>query len=158
MTKIKVCSLHFSEGHTTDLFPGEFQPPYEEFASILLLVLAVIHRYQLSDSDIGIAEDNFVLELLARLSDSIPTSELTQAQSKHLSKWMQGLYATDEHGETNGISDETMSHCPPQDFYLLVPTLFEQSIHGCRANALALNTLKGGLECESWWTRCIDAG
>lgn len=116
---------------------------------MLLLVLAVVHRYQLSESDIGLTSDGFVSQLLAHISDSIPTDALTYEQGKHLSKWMQGLYATDEHGETNGISDETMSHCPPQDFYLLVPTLFEQSICGCKANALALNTLKGGLECES---------
>lgn len=129
--------------------PGEFQPPYEDFASILLLVLAVVHRYNLSESDIGLSnKDNFVSKLLARLSDSIPVSELTQDQNRHLEKWMHGLYATDEHGETSGISDETMSHCPPQEFYLLAPTLFEQSILGCRANALALDTLKGGLECK----------
>ncbi|KAL1304591.1 hypothetical protein AAFC00_003560 [Neodothiora populina] len=125
---------------------SEFQPPYEEFASILLLVLATIHRYQLSGPDLGLTRDNFVIQLLAQMSDSIPTSKMTQEQNKHLSKWMQGLYATDEHGETNGISDETMSHCPPQAFYLLVPTLLEQSIQGCRAGYLALNTLKGGLE------------
>lgn len=111
-------------------------------------MLAVFHRYQISESDIGLTRDTFVFDLLTHLSDSVPTSALTQEQGKHLSKWMQGLYATDEHGETNGISDETMSHCPPQAFYLLVPTLLEQSIYGCKANALALNTLKGGLECE----------
>jgi len=129
-------------------FPGEFQPPYEEFASLLLLVLAVVHRYDLSGSDIGLTSDSFIFRLLTRLSTSIPAKDLTPEQGKHLSKWMQGLYATDEHGETTGISDETMSHCPPQDFYLLVPTLLEQSIYGCKANALALNTLRGGLECE----------
>lgn len=60
----------------------------------------------------------------------------------------QGLYATDEHGQPGGISDEPMIHCPPQNFYLLVPTLLEQSIHGCKSGALALDMLKGGLECK----------
>lgn len=116
---------------------------------MLLLVLAVIHRYDLSESDLGlISQDNFVSRLLAHLSDSIPAKELTEEQSKHLSKWVQGLYATDEHGETNGISDETMSHCPPQAFYLLVPTLLEQSIQACKMGALAMPTLEGGLECR----------
>lgn len=128
---------------------GEFQPPYEEFASVLLLILAVIHRYQLTESEIGVfPSDSFVLKLLNNLSNSIPIKALDEEQNKHLTKWVQGLYATDEQGETNGISDETMSHCPPQAFYLLVPTLFEQSVQACKTNVLALNTLKGGLECK----------
>lgn len=147
---------------------GEYQPPYEEFASVLLLILATVYRYVssaygeanlipdfrliscrygLSKSDIGLSsDDTFISKLLQRLASSISTEDLSDEQSKQLSKWIQGLYATDEHGETTGIGDEVMSHCPPQDFYLLVPTLFEQSVQACKTGVLSMNTFKGGLE------------
>lgn len=131
------------------MLSGEFQPPYEEFASVLLLVLAVIYRYQLTETEIGsFPSDSFIARLLNNLATSLPPSSLDEDQNKQLAKWVQGLYATDEQGETNGISDETMSHCPPQSFYLLVPTLFEQSVQACKLQVLAVNTLKGGLECR----------
>lgn len=126
---------------------SEFQPPYEEFACILLFLLAVVHRYDLNASGLGLAQDdNFVTKLLKGISHSMQTSELSDEQRQQLSKWIEGLYATDEHGETTGIGDEVMSHCPPQAFYLLVPTLFEQSALACKMNALSINTAKGGLE------------
>ncbi|KAI5203996.1 hypothetical protein AUEXF2481DRAFT_449992 [Aureobasidium subglaciale EXF-2481] len=140
-----LCSLLNEWTHDED--QSEFQPPYEEFASVLLLVLATIHRYQLADTEIGaFPSDTFIMKLLNELSTSVSVSTLDDEQQKQLTKWVQGLYATDENGETNGISDETMSHCPPQAFYLLVPTLFEQSVQACKLMILAMNTLKGGLE------------
>jgi mediator of RNA polymerase II transcription subunit 5 len=140
-----LCNLLNEWTHDED--QSEFQPPYEEFASILLLILAVIHRYQLKEAEIGVfSSDTFIVKFLNNMSSSILVSALDGEQSKQLTKWVQGLYATDEHGETNGISDETMSHCPPQSFYMLVPTLFEQSVQACKLSALDINTLKGGLE------------
>jgi len=134
---------------THDEDQSEFQPAYEDFAAILLLALALIHRYALTADDIhNLSGDKFCGKLLTHLSRSIPIGDLSESQSKNFSKWIKGLYATDEHGETSGISDEVMSKCPPQDFYLLVPTLFEQSVLACRAKALLPNTLKGGLECK----------
>lgn len=125
----------------------EFQPPYEEFAVILLLSLAIIHLYDLKLSDIGLPnDDNFMMKLQRGSSQSLPLSELTEEQNKQISNWTEGLYATDEHGDTIGITDEVYSQCPPQAFYLLVPTLFEQTVLGCKSKALSLNTAKGGLE------------
>lgn len=140
------------------IIAGEYQPPYEEFASVLLLVLAIVHRYNLNVEDLGASgSDNFVVKLLEHLSESTPTNQLNEEQNKHLTKWVQGLYATDDQGESSGISDETMSQCPPQAFYLLVPTLFEQSVQACQAGALSSNTLKGGLECK-WRNFVCDWG
>jgi mediator of RNA polymerase II transcription subunit 5 len=140
-----LCSLLNEWTHDED--QSEFQPPYEEFASVLLFILAMIHRYQLSESEIGtFSNDSFIIKLLGSLSTSIPASALDQDQNKQLTKWVQGLYATDDQGETHGISDDTMSHCPPQSFYMLVPTLFEQSVRACKLTMLEINTLKGGLE------------
>ncbi|EME44832.1 hypothetical protein DOTSEDRAFT_24495 [Dothistroma septosporum NZE10] len=134
-------------GWTHDQDQSEFTPQYEEFASILLLTLAVIQRYELHWSDIGPIEETFVSRLLDNMSTSLPESELTEQQKAQLSKWiMEGLFAVDEHGETSGIGDEVMRQCPPQDFYRLVPTLFEQSVLASRAGALSMRTFKGGLE------------
>ena len=134
---------------TTDEDQSEIQPAYEEFAAILLLVLALFHRYEINPNDLaGIAKDSFVNRLVANMSESLQIDQLTKEQDNQLLKWMNGLYATDDKGETSGISDETMSGCPPQAFYLLVPTLFDQSIGACKTMKLNINTLKGGLECE----------
>jgi hypothetical protein len=41
-----------------------------------------------------------------------------------------------------------MSSCPPQDFYLLIPTLFKQIVVAYSTGTLAEESLKSGLECE----------
>lgn len=126
---------------------SEFTPAYEEFASILLLTLGIIYRYGISQVEVGLASNgNFVFELVGDISSSIPRSELSEEQSAQLSKWTEGLFATDEQGETSGISDEVMRQCPPQAFYKLVPTLFEQSALACKSGVLSVDALKGGLE------------
>ncbi|KAK6425366.1 hypothetical protein LTR95_016281, partial [Oleoguttula sp. CCFEE 5521] len=126
---------------------SEFQPPYEEFACILLLVLAIHHRYDLTAHEAGaFTTDGFVAKVLFGQWQSFTTAELSEQQIAQLSKWIEGLYATDEHGETTGIGDEVMSHCPPQAFYFLVPTLFEQSVLACKSGQMPVETARGGLE------------
>lgn len=126
---------------------SEFQPPYEEFACILLFVLAACHRYDLQAADLGLMQDdNFIMKMIRRVPQSLQMSDLTEEQNKQFSKWVEGLYATDEHGEITGIGDEVMSQCPPQAFYLLVPLLFDQSVMSCRSNSLSIDTMRGGLE------------
>lgn len=142
---LPLCNLLNEWVHDQD--QSEFQPPYEEFASVLLFISTVTHRYDLRKDDIGLTgNDSFVARILDDGSSSIPPDTLTDEQNKQLAKWIEGLYSTDEHGETAGIGDEVMSQCPPQAFYMLVPTLFEQSVDACRSRMLAINTLKGGLE------------
>lgn len=126
---------------------SEFQPPYEEFACIFLFVLAAIHRYDLQAADLGLTQDDsFIVKMLHSVPQSLRLPDLSDEQNKQLGKWIGGLYATDEHGETTGIGDEVMSQCPPQAFYLLVPILFDQSVLACRSNALSIETMLGGLE------------
>lgn len=125
----------------------EFTPAYEEFASILLFILAAVHRYDLKAGDIGFQNDEaFVSKLLREMSISRLPNELTPEQGGQLSKWIEGLFSTDEQGETGGISDDIMRPCPPQAFYQLVPTLFEQSVLACKAGALSMKAFMGGLE------------
>ncbi|KAK3690671.1 hypothetical protein LTR37_019039, partial [Vermiconidia calcicola] len=132
---------------THDQDQTEFTPAYEEFASVLLFVLAAVHRYGLSVSDLGLPNnESFVAKVLQDTTTRKSPHELSEDQGKQLTKWIEGLYATDESGETGGISDEVMRQCPPQDFYLLVPTLFEQSVLACKSGTLSTKTFKGGLE------------
>lgn len=142
---MRVCSLLNDWMHDQD--QTEFTPSYEEFASILLFTLAAIHHCDLSEADVGLAgTDTFVFRLLQNISSNTSPADLSDEQSAHLSRWIEGLFATDEHGETSAISDEVMRQCPPQSFYMLVPTLFEQSVLACRSRALTMTTFKGGLE------------
>ncbi|KAM0715490.1 hypothetical protein Q7P37_008988 [Cladosporium fusiforme] len=142
---LPLCNILNDWVHDQD--SSEFQPPYEEFACILLFLLAAIHRYDLQAADLGLTQDNnFIMKMLQRVPQSSQISDLTEEQSKQLAKWIEGLYATDEQGETTGIGDEVMSQCPPQAFYLLVPVLFDQSVLACKSNALSINTILGGLE------------
>ncbi|TKA72955.1 hypothetical protein B0A55_07549 [Friedmanniomyces simplex] len=142
---VPLCMLLKDWVHDQD--QSEFTPAYEEFASILLFTMAVLHRYRLTSEDLGMAGMGvFVFEILSESSTSTALSELDPEQNQHLAKWLEGLFATDDQGETSGISDEVMRQCPPQAFYRLVPTLFEQSVMACKSGHMSLSTLKSGLE------------
>ncbi|KAJ5095275.1 hypothetical protein N7532_007566 [Penicillium argentinense] len=102
---------------------GENQLVYDEFGSILLLVLAFKYRYDLSASDIGISSsDSFLLKLFDRGSFSQNLSDLNEKQNKDVGAWIAALFIAE------GINEETMSSCSPQEFYMLVATLFDQSL------------------------------
>ncbi|KAI9369120.1 mediator of RNA polymerase II transcription subunit 5 [Aspergillus egyptiacus] len=120
---------------------GESQPVYDEFGSILLLVLTFKYRYDLRPFDLGITSGNsFILRLIERGSSSQKLEELSEKQHKNLGDWLGALFVAE------GISEETMSGCSPQEFYLLVSTLFSQSLEACEAGRLEFDTLKGGFE------------
>ncbi|KAL3427925.1 mediator complex subunit Med5 [Phlyctema vagabunda] len=122
---------------------GEYQPVYEEFGAILLLVLAFVHRYNLSPVDLGIrAPDSFVTKLLNQGHLSRASDTLTEQEQSHLDGWIKGLFDN----ESGGLTDDLMGSCPPQDFYLLVPTLFHHIVIACSTNNLSDEGLKGGLE------------
>ncbi|MCJ1414605.1 mediator complex subunit [Xylographa parallela] len=119
----------------------EHQPVYDEFGSILLLVLVFRQHFDLPDSELGVSyTDSFILRYIRRGCISRDPSELSEREKMLLGGWIKGLF------ETEGISDELMSTCSPQDFYLLVATLFDQSLKACEAGVLGLETLKGGFE------------
>lgn len=132
---------------TLDQDQTEFQPPYEDFAMIYLFTSAVKHRYDLTRTDLGVAsDDSFLAKVMASGAASYALHDLADRQKTQLALWIQGLYATDEGGEIVGISDEVYSTCPPQSFYLLVPTIFEQTVLACKAKALSPAIMKAGLE------------
>jgi mediator of RNA polymerase II transcription subunit 5 len=142
-TAIKVCSqrMQYSYGLTR---AGEYQPVYDEFGAILVLVMAFINRYDLTYYEIGIGHDTFVAKLLKRGHHSMLPDELTEEQGKHLGSWLKGLYDADK----EGLSNDVFASCRPQDFYLIVPTLFRQTVMACSAGVLSFESVKGGLECK----------
>jgi mediator of RNA polymerase II transcription subunit 5 len=124
---------------------GEYQPVYEEFGSILLLVLAFAYRYGLSAADLGVrSSGSFVAKLLNSGHLARPYEDLTESEKSHLGGWIQGLFDT----ENKGLGDDLMSSCPPQEFHLLVSTLFFQAVLGLSTNQLPEESLKSGTECE----------
>jgi mediator of RNA polymerase II transcription subunit 5 len=127
---------------------GENQPVYDEFGSILLLVLAFKHRYDLTPAELGIStNDSFLLKLLDRGACSQKLADLSEKQNNDLSAWIGALFIAE------GISEETMSSCSPHEFYMLVTTLFDQSLGACESGKLEFDTLKGGFECKRISTR-----
>lgn len=122
----------------------EYQPIYDEFSAILILVLAFVYRYELTYHDLGIGHDSFVAQLLERGHRSIALNDLTEEQGKHLGGWLRGLFDADK----EGLSNDVFASCRPQDFYLIVPTLFSQTVMACSGEVLSLDSVKGGLECE----------
>ncbi|OJJ44775.1 hypothetical protein ASPZODRAFT_153654 [Penicilliopsis zonata CBS 506.65] len=134
-----ICSLldswHWDEDQS------ENQPVYDEFGSILLLVLAFKYRYDLTPFDLGVTSPgSFILRLLDRASCNQKLDDLSEQQNKNLGGWIGALFIAE------GISEETMSACSPQEFYQLVSTLFSQSLGACEAGKLEFETLKGGFE------------
>jgi hypothetical protein len=123
----------------------EYQMVYEEFGMILLLVLAYIRRFNLSIADLtsdgyAPAANSFMTQMLQDYSRSHSMEDLTVDQRSHLGDWIKDLY------EAEGISDELLQGCTPQEFYRLVPTLFHQTLLAVTTRTIDFDVLKGGLE------------
>ncbi|KAM0324190.1 hypothetical protein ACHAQA_008384 [Verticillium albo-atrum] len=122
---------------------GEYQPVYEEFGSVLLLLLAFSYRYNLTASDLGgRSPDSFVAKLLCQGHLSRSSEELSDLEKSHLGGWIHGLFDQ----EAGGLTDDLISSCPPQDFYLLIPTLFQNIVTAFATGHLSEESLKGGVE------------
>lgn len=119
---------------------GEYQPVYEEFGYILLLVLTIIHRYSFTTSDLVFSHppnnEAFIPQLLHNYSTA-QRIETLGSSDRHaqLGGWIKELF------EGEGISDGLMMSCRPQEFYLLIPTLFAQSMLAIQRGVLDLDTV-----------------
>lgn len=109
-----------------------------------MLIMSFVYRFDLSSHDIGIGHKTFISQLIHRGHHSRALDELTEEQGKHLGSWLKGLYDSDK----EGLSNDVFASCRPQDFYLIVPTLFQQTVMACSAGILTFESVKGGLECK----------
>lgn len=116
---------------------------YEEFSSIFLLVIAMIYQYDLSVADLGVPGNSFVSKYMAKGHQSQSLDDLTEEQIRQVSHWIKTLYNSDS------ITDEQLSKCPPQEYYLLVPTILSQMLMANSAQVLQQAALNTPFECES---------
>jgi mediator of RNA polymerase II transcription subunit 5 len=116
---------------------------YDEFAAVLLLVIAFFHRFKLGPHDIGVPPSSFVSQYLSKGHVGRRLDDLSEADKKNLNSWITGLFNPD------GITDEVLAQCRPQDMYLLVPTITSQAVTSVTQQVLDINTVKQGLDCKS---------
>ncbi|KOS18361.1 Mediator of RNA polymerase II transcription subunit 5 [Escovopsis weberi] len=122
---------------------GEYQPVYEEFGSILLLVLAFAYRYNLSPGDMGLqSADSNVAKIIGRGHISQELDELSEAELGHINGWIHGLFDS----EAGGLGDDLMSSCPPQEFYFLIATIFQNIVGAYTQGYLTDDSLRAGIE------------
>jgi mediator of RNA polymerase II transcription subunit 5 len=123
---------------------GESQPVYDEFGSILLLVLAFRQRLNLRNSELGAQQgEGFLAKYLAAGQAEQDLSKLSDSTQLHLGDWIKSFYIDE------GLSDDLTTNCSAQEFYLLIPTLLRQSMLAHSRARLTSDTLKAGLECMS---------
>jgi hypothetical protein len=125
-------------------YSGEYQPVYDEFGAVLVLVMTFMYRYDLTYHDIGISAESFVARLVTKGHESILPDEMSDEQGKHLGHWLKGLYDSGN----EGLSNDVFASCSPREFYTIVPTLFQQTVMALSAGILSFESVKGGLECE----------
>jgi mediator of RNA polymerase II transcription subunit 5 len=126
---------------TWDDLHGEGQPLYEEFGIIMLLIAAFKSRLSLAVSDLTLSRDSsFVSSFLQNANDEYYLDTMSEDVKKHLGEWINALFFSE------GLSDDVMSSCSPQDFYRLVPTLLSQSLTACANGKLSIDTLTAGFE------------
>ncbi|KAI5289519.1 mediator complex subunit, partial [Ascosphaera acerosa] len=122
---------------------GSKRQSYGEFSNILLMVLAIRHRADLSARDLGIGTPNsFTAWVLAHGHLSRPLEDVSKDDVGYIGSWIRALFVSD------GVSDDDIS-CSPQAYYRLLPMVVSQSVNACGRNRIAPDTLKAGFESES---------
>jgi len=122
---------------------GEYQPVYEEFSAIFLLVMVFVARFDLSDTDLGIAPDSFIAKYLEIGSKPKNAESLTEEEKTQMSVWIKGLWNPDS------MADEVLSCCRPQEFYLLAATIFQNYFFAAFGQAFPSDGLRLPLECKN---------
>jgi mediator of RNA polymerase II transcription subunit 5 len=101
------------------------------------------YQYDLSVVDLGVPGNSFVSKYMSKGHQAISPDHLSEEQIRHVSNWIKILYNSDS------ITDEQLSKCPPQEYYLLVPTILSQMLMANSAQVLQQNALNTPIECKS---------
>jgi hypothetical protein len=109
--------------------------------------MGFIYRYDLTYHDIGISSSSFVARLITGGQKAILPDDLTDEQGKHLGSWLKGLYDSGN----EGLSNDVFASSSPKEFYIIVPTLFQQTVLALSTGILSFESVKGGVECESFF-------
>jgi mediator of RNA polymerase II transcription subunit 5 len=109
--------------------------------------MAFVYRYDLTYHDVGISSSSFVARLTTGGQKGILPNELTDEQGKHLGSWLKGLYDSGN----EGLSNDVFASSSPKEFYIIVPTLFQQTVLALSAGILSFESVKGGIECEYYF-------
>jgi len=120
---------------------GESQPIYEEFGSVLLLIMTVKFRLALANSELGLLLPNgFTAQYLSSGQSERRLDQMTDGERLNLGEWLHNLY------DSEGISDDVTTNCNAKEFHLMVPTLLRQSMMALSKGSLVQDKLEGGLE------------
>jgi len=130
---------------------AEYQPVYEEFGSILLLLLAFLFRYDISPRHLGITSPNSFIWKIKTRDHVGQHTEPGSHEHGQIDRWLDALFVS-----KNGLGDDLLSSCPPQEFYMLMPNLLHAIVIGF-SKLDSLDSLKDGLECECSLTQVIFA-
>jgi len=101
--------------------------------------MACVRRFGL---ELDTNATSFIAEIMSINDRPRRHGDLNESQKTYLNEWIKALY------EDEGISDELMSTCPPQEFYRIVGTLFRVSLNAFKAGALSRDKFHSGLERE----------
>lgn len=117
---------------------------YEEFGSILLLVLAFRHKFDLAPSDLGLRDHTSFLGRLVENRNSIPMKldSLPDKVKGNLGIWIMALFVSE------GINSESTGTCSPQEYYSIIPLIMDQIIVACESGKLTYEILKSGIDCK----------
>lgn len=117
----------------------------------LTLLLTIIHRFGLHADDLPLAkEDSWIRWFLTANGSGTDIDKLSPTQNDLLGDWIRALF------ETEGIKDELLARCSPQDFYKMVPALVGQILAIHQQGSLPGNKLQNGYDCEMYAPRIVS--
>lgn len=119
---------------------------------MLLLILCIAERFDLGPYEIETASPTSFVRQLFEIDNGGEVADGTDPQSeKRLDEWINALFVADS------LSDELTSSCSPHEFFMLVPTILDQSMEACARGRLSVETLKSGLDCKRAFMQCYEA-
>lgn len=118
----------------------DLQQAFEEFGVLVLFLTTYVTRSKLDPSTLSLDSNSFSKRYLCLRDRSTSLHEMTVENQKLLGEWIKALF------DSAGISDMLLGSSSPQDFYLLVPSIFLQAMYACYAKILPISTVVEGIE------------